>query len=44
MTIGTGYWLTAEPSVDIAPIHSGDNIANFLDFALLAENWMTQPQ
>jgi probable HAF family extracellular repeat protein len=33
------YWLTDEPLVDIAPEPDGDGIANFLDFALLADFW-----
>jgi hypothetical protein len=28
------------PSADIAPQPNGDGIVNFLDFALMAENWM----
>jgi parallel beta-helix repeat protein len=28
------------PSADIAPLPTGDNIVNFLDFALLADNWL----
>jgi hypothetical protein len=33
------YWLTDEPLVDIAPEPDGDGIANFLDFAALADYW-----
>jgi hypothetical protein len=33
------YWLTDEPLVDIAPEPDGDGIANFLDFAALADIW-----
>jgi predicted outer membrane repeat protein len=33
------YWLTDEPLVDIAPEPDGDGIANFLDFAALANLW-----
>jgi len=33
------YWLSNEPSIDIAPL-GGDGIINFPDFAELAENWM----
>jgi len=34
------YWLQQEPSVDIAPLPSGDGIVNFKDTALLAGHWM----
>jgi len=34
------YWLTNEPSVDISP-PGGNNIINFLDFAVFAECWQT---
>jgi hypothetical protein len=37
------YWLTDEALVDIAPQPDGDGIANFLDFAVLVENWLCQP-
>jgi hypothetical protein len=37
------YWLTDEPLVDIAPEPDGDGIANFLDFAALADYWRWQP-
>jgi hypothetical protein len=33
------YWLQNEPSVDIAPDPNGDDIVNFLDFSIIAENW-----
>jgi alpha-tubulin suppressor-like RCC1 family protein len=37
-----GQWLQPPgiPSADIAPPPSGDGIVNFLDFAVLAENWL----
>jgi len=38
IAILAGYWLTDEPSVDIAPL-GGDGIVNFLDFSQLARNW-----
>jgi hypothetical protein len=34
------FWLTDEPLVDIAPQPDGDGIANFLDFAVLADYWL----
>jgi hypothetical protein len=37
------YWLSDEPSVDIAPAPAGDGIANFLDFAALAYYWPWEP-
>jgi hypothetical protein len=33
------YWLTNEPSVDIAPVGAPDGIVNFLDFAEFAKYW-----
>lgn len=35
-------WLQppAEPSADIAPVPYGDNMVNFLDFAILARRWL----
>ncbi len=38
LAILANYWLTNEPSVDIAPA-GGDGIVNFLDFSQLAQNW-----
>ena len=32
------YWLSAEPSVDIAPM-CGDSVINFLDYSLFCEEW-----
>jgi hypothetical protein len=37
------YWRQDESSVDIAPPPSGDNIVDFKDLAVLAENWLTFP-
>ncbi|MHC4499615.1 MAG: S8 family serine peptidase, partial [Planctomycetota bacterium] len=37
------HWLTDEPLVDIAPQPDGDGIANFLDFAVLADYWLRLP-
>jgi hypothetical protein len=37
------HWLTDEPLVDIAPQPDGDGIANFLDFAALADYWLWLP-
>lgn len=34
------YWLQQEPSVDIAPLPSGDDIVNMFDLALLADHWL----
>ncbi len=34
------YWLQNEPSVDIAPLISGDNIVDEGDLAVLAQNWL----
>ncbi len=34
------HWLQEEPSVDIAPLPTGDGIVNFKDIALLAEHWL----
>ncbi len=36
-----GYWLTSEPSVDIAPA-GGDGIIDTLDIATLIENWLSE--
>jgi hypothetical protein len=36
------YWLTDEPSIDIAP-EEPDEIINFLDFAVLAQHWLEGP-
>jgi len=33
-----GFWLTNEPSTDIAPAPDGDGVTNLLDFAIFAEN------
>jgi hypothetical protein len=38
LAIFSNYWLTDEPSVDIAPA-GGDEIVNFNDFARLAQDW-----
>jgi len=35
------YWRQDEPSVDIAPLPSGDGKVDFKDLSLLAENWLT---
>jgi predicted outer membrane repeat protein len=35
------HWLQDEPSLDIAPEPTGDGIINFLDFAFLADWWLT---
>jgi len=35
------YWRQDEPSVDIAPLPSGDGKVDFKDVSLLAENWLT---
>jgi hypothetical protein len=42
LEILSAYWLTDEPSIDIAP-EEPDGIINFLDFEILAENWMYTP-
>ncbi|MCJ7777481.1 MAG: MBL fold metallo-hydrolase [Sedimentisphaerales bacterium] len=34
------YWLQDEPSVDIAPVPTGDNIVNYKDLYVLSENWL----
>ncbi|MCJ7779182.1 MAG: hypothetical protein MUP16_12835, partial [Sedimentisphaerales bacterium] len=34
------YWLQDEPLVDIAPLPTGDDIANMQDFAIFAGNWL----
>lgn len=34
----SAYWLTNEPSIDIAP-EEPDGIINFLDFAVFAQHW-----
>jgi len=39
MAIIAEFWLTDEPSVDIAPIGNEDGIVNFKDFAIFADNW-----
>ena len=39
LDILAAYWLTDEPSIDIAPPETPDGIINFLDFAVFAENW-----
>jgi hypothetical protein len=38
----TDQWLLppGSPSADIAPLPAGDNFVDFLDFALLAQNWL----
>jgi hypothetical protein len=43
LEILSAYWLTDEPSIDIAPPGAPDGIINFREFALLAENWMYTP-
>ena len=35
-------WLENDSIADIAPLPDGDEIVNFLDFAILTENWLTQ--
>ena len=35
-------WLENDSIADIAPAADGDNIVNFQDFAILAENWLTE--
>jgi hypothetical protein len=35
----SSYWLLDEPSVDIAPVPTGDGIINFLDYCEIADNW-----
>lgn len=42
LNILTDQWLLppGSPSADIAPFPTGDNFVNFLDFALLAQNWL----
>jgi hypothetical protein len=37
------YWRQNESSVDIAPPPLGDNIVDFKDLAVVAENWLTFP-
>jgi hypothetical protein len=34
------YWLTDEPSTDIAPSQEPDGITNFLDFSVFAQYWL----
>ena len=34
------YWRHAEPSVDLAPLHSGDGVVNGLDLAAFADCWL----
>ncbi|MHB9068772.1 MAG: SUMF1/EgtB/PvdO family nonheme iron enzyme [Sedimentisphaerales bacterium] len=34
-------WLTSDQSADIAPPPGGDGIVNLLDFAVLAEHWLS---
>jgi len=36
----TVYWLTDEPSIDIAPLDEPDGIVNLQDFAVLAGEWL----
>jgi len=36
------YWLKNKPDIDIAPA-GGDNIINFLDYAVFAANWLEEP-
>jgi hypothetical protein len=36
------YWGQDESSVDIAPLPFGDNIVNFTDLAVFAENWLQE--
>jgi len=33
-------WLKSDSLADIAPDPDGDDIVNFIDFAILAENWV----
>jgi hypothetical protein len=40
LDIFTSRWLQDEPVLDIAPRYSPDGIANFLDYAALAEFWL----
>ncbi|MHC4623387.1 MAG: right-handed parallel beta-helix repeat-containing protein, partial [Planctomycetota bacterium] len=35
------HWLEYEPSLDIAPPPAGDGIINFLDYAVLADLWVS---
>ena len=35
----SSFWLTADPSTDIAPAPDGDGMINLLDLAIIADNW-----
>ena len=39
LVILASYWLSDEPSFDIAPPPNGDGIVNFLDFAEISKEW-----
>jgi hypothetical protein len=41
LSVFATYWLTDEPSKDIAPSQQPDGIINFLDLAVFAQQWMS---